>query len=177
MLLKLLSDPRLSLIKSQANTTAILLHLLESTLLVLGIGGRESSLGMLVDLFVVVVGRQRERVESIVDTSSADGGRLVVVQLSKVETTRLFDGGLALLGGFGGSVGFILCQEGILFGLLPGSLCLLVGFSFSAEWVSFNTSTVVRVAQCAHFFALLLAPFCHLSSSAASFRESSAAAF
>jgi hypothetical protein len=56
--LELLPDSSLPLIQAQANTATVLLHLLESSLLVLSERGRESSLGMSVDLAVVLTSGQ-----------------------------------------------------------------------------------------------------------------------
>lgn len=94
VLLKLLPDPVLPLLHAQADAAAVRLHLLETPLLVLGIRGGESSLGVSVDLVVVAARRQGQGVEGVVDTGGADCRGLVVVELREVEAASLLDGGL-----------------------------------------------------------------------------------
>lgn len=130
MPLKLLPDPLLALVHPQTDAAAILFHLLEATLLVLGKGRGESSLGVPVDL-VLARARQRQRIQSVVDTGGAEGTGLVVLELPKIEAARLLDGCLGLLGGLAGGVGLLLGDEGILLGLLSGGFCLLGSFGLS----------------------------------------------
>lgn len=137
MLLKLLPDPLLALVHPQTDTAAILLHLLEATLLVLGKGRGVSSLGVPVDLVLARAARQRQRIQSVVDTGGAEGTGLVVVELREIEAARLLDGCLGLLGGLAGGVGLLLGDEGILLGLLSGGFCLLGGFGLPVRHVSF----------------------------------------
>lgn len=109
VLLELLPDSGLPLIQAQANPATILLHLLKSSLLILSERGRKSSLGMSVDLAVVLPSGQGQCVESVVDTGCANGGgfAVVAVKLAEVKTTRLFNGGLGFLGGLCRSVGIV----------------------------------------------------------------------
>ena len=72
VLLELLSDSGLALIQTQTYTTAVLLHLVESSLLVLGVCGGESSLGMSVDLSIVLASCQRQSIEGVIDTGGVD---------------------------------------------------------------------------------------------------------
>lgn len=109
VLLELLPDSGLPLIQAQANTAAVLLHLLESPLLVLSERGGESSLGMSVDLVVILASGKGQGVESVVDTGCANDGGLAVVavKLAKVQTTRLLNGGLGFLGSLSGGIGIV----------------------------------------------------------------------
>jgi hypothetical protein len=72
VLLELLSDSGLSLIQTQSDAAAILLHLVESSLLVLSVCGRVSSLGVSVDLAIVLAACQRQSIEGVVDTRGVD---------------------------------------------------------------------------------------------------------
>ena len=134
VLLKLLLDALLALVEPQARPAAVRLHLVEPALLVLGIRGRVSPLRVLVDLGGVRVGRERQRVEGVVDARGVEGCRLlvagaVVVELGQIQAARPLDRRLGLLGlGSPASSLLVLFQQGFLLGLLPRSFCLLGSF-------------------------------------------------
>lgn len=71
VLLELLADSGLSLVQTQTDAATVLLHLVKSSLLVLGVCGGVSSLGMSVDLAIILVG-QRQSIEGVVDTRGID---------------------------------------------------------------------------------------------------------
>lgn len=79
---------------------------------------------MLVDLVLVVV-RQGQRIDSVVDTGSVEssGGfaRGRAVEVGEVETAGfLCCGGGFFGGGFGGEAGFFFGEEGVFFCLFAG---------------------------------------------------------
>lgn len=130
VLLELLPDSGLPLIQAQTDTAAVLLHLFQSSLFVLGICGGVSAFGMSVDL-VVLAACQSQSVESVVDAGCADSRRLIVtIELRKIKTARLLNWSLGLLGGLSGGVGVVFSLQSSFLGLLLLSLSSLGCLSF-----------------------------------------------
>jgi hypothetical protein len=134
MLLKLLAYLYHFLIPPQA---LLVLHLVESPLLVLCIRGLESSLRMAIEL-VLLFGGEVERVEHIVDARGVErAGFGLEVTESGVDAARLLLGFGGFAFGLGGERGFFFAQESFLFRLLTRGLgglfsgCLAVRSQFS----------------------------------------------
>lgn len=74
----------------------LVLHLVESSLLIDSVGSLETSLWMSIDL-VGAVGIERKSIQSVVDTGSVEGGSgRWCVESGKVESARLLDCGLCV---------------------------------------------------------------------------------
>ena len=104
-LLKLLPYPLLLLVLPQPVPRPVLLHLVQPPGLVLCVRGRVPPLRVPLHLGGLVVGRERERIERVVDarrvecrSALAARGRGGVVKLGEVEAAGLLGGGLGLLG-------------------------------------------------------------------------------
>lgn len=178
-LLKLLSAKLDALLSPQARI--LLLNLRQSPLLKRRIGSLEPSLRVPINLAAVLL-RQRQRIQGIVDTRSAERrpllARRTIVQLPKIQSPCFL---LCRLGaaafGFRGLRCFFGGELRVSLGLLARCFGFL-GFgvvSVMDRLVSAVDHTYIAQLMLAHFLALLFDPFAHCFSSSALRLESSAA--
>jgi hypothetical protein len=113
--------------------TLLVLHLLESSLLILSICSLESSFGVAVEL-VLLFGGQVESVEGVVDTGGVEStGLCVEGSESGVDATRLLLGLGSLALGLGRQRGLLFAQESFFLGLLARGFGGLLSSSFPVE--------------------------------------------